>query len=204
MREYVTIKREIIQNRGCEMLKKINAILALISVFLLLAHVVYEIWSYMSFYYNPGMTVLIAYGFVTCVMLHIVISVFIVAYKHDGDALGKYPKKNIRTIIQRASAAGILVLLPFHIKTGDWVTSHFGGTVFFIVLIVLGVLFWAFTFLHVGSSLTRALITLGIIKERKTQKIIDWTVWVISAALFVASVIIVIKTQVILFNMKQV
>ena len=181
--------------------KKINAVLGLLAIGLLFTRVIYEIYSYFTFYYNPKVTVIIAYGFVTCMMLHAVISMTMLGVIHDGNTIEKYPKENIRTILQRASVGGLLLLLPFHIKTGDWIAKKFGGFSFLVVLIILGVLFWAFTFIHVGASFTRALITLGIIKTSKTQKILDWIIWVICGILFLLSVFIIIKTQIALFYM---
>ena len=181
--------------------KKISAIFALMAVLLLFFHAAYEIWSFIKFYYNPAVTTGIAFGFVTCAILHGIMSMYALAVKHDGDTLKLYPKSNIRTIIQRLSVAGVLIILPFHIKTMDWISGHFGGKIFFIVLLILEVLFWGCTFLHVGASFTRALITLGILKERKTQKIIDGIIWVLCAVMFVASVYVIIKTQIFMFNM---
>ena len=65
----------------------------------LLIHVVYEVWSYLTFYYNPLVTKLIAYGFVALVVVHILLSVAIVFGQHDTKELRSYPKKNLRTII---------------------------------------------------------------------------------------------------------
>ena len=181
--------------------KKINAVLGLLAIGLLFTHVIYEIYSYFTFYYNPMVTVIIAYGFVTIMMLHAVISMTMLGVIHDGNSITKYPGENIRTILQRASVGGLLLLLPFHIKTGDWITKKFGGFGFFVVLVILGVLFWAFTFIHIGASFTRALITLGIIKSNKAKNILDWIIWIICGILFVLSVFVIIKTQVALFNM---
>jgi len=181
--------------------KKINAVLALISVLLLFTHSIYEVFSFLAFYYNPMVTSAIAFTLASCMMLHAAISMTVLGVKHDGNALDKYPKENIRTIIQRGSACGLLLILPFHIKTGDWISSKFGGFGFLVVLIILGILFWAFTFIHIGSSFTRALITLGILKSVKTQKILDWIIWVICGILFIISLFVIIKTQIILFKM---
>ena len=107
--------------------KRANAVVALLMIAALLIHLAYEVWSYMTFYYNPLVTKLIAYSFVALVVVHILLSVSIVFGQHDSKDLRKYPKQNWRTIVQRVSAVMILLLLPWHIKTGDWIASHTGG-----------------------------------------------------------------------------
>lgn len=181
--------------------KRANAVVALLMIAALLIHVVYEVWSYLAFYYNPLVTKLIAYGFVALVVVHILLSVAIVFGQHDTKELRSYPKKNLRTIIQRVSAVMILLLLPWHIKTGDWIVTHTGGAALFHVLLVLQVLFYAMVFLHIATSFSRALITLGWLESRRTQRVIDGIVGVVCLAGLVFAAVVVIQTQFILFSM---
>ena len=181
--------------------KRANAVVALLMIAALLIHLAYEVWSYMTFYYNPLVTKLIAYSFVVLVVVHILLSVSIVFGQHDSHTLRSYPKQNARTIVQRGSAVMILLLLPWHIKTGDWIVTHTGGTSFFHILLVLQVLFWVMVLLHISTSFSRALITLGWLESRKTQRIIDVIVCAVCAAGMVLAAVVVIRTQFMLFSM---
>ena len=182
-------------------LKKINALLSLAALLFLLIHIGYELFSYITFFYNPVVTNIIAYAFMGCAALHGVLAVFILVQRHDGSTLGTYPAANLRTILQRASAALIVVLLPIHVKTGDWIANHAGGEWLLWLLVILQLFFWAAALTHIGTSLTRALISLGWLQNRKTQKVLDVIVWILCACAFAASCVVIIKTQFFLFHM---
>lgn len=85
-------------------IKRINAAAGLILVLLLLVHVIYEVWSYVTFYYNPLVTKAIGWSFAAVTALHILLSVTSLYAKHDGSTLRMYPRANIGTIMQRGSA----------------------------------------------------------------------------------------------------
>ena len=182
-------------------IKKANAAVGLLIIALLLVHVGYEVYMYLAFKYDPVTTAVIGYGFGALVMVHVVLSVYSVMKLHDGSRLRTYAKLNARTIVQRLSAAGILLLLPLHIKTGDWVASKTGGLAFFAFLMIAGVLFHAMLFLHIASSFSRALITLGLLESRKTQRILDVLAAVLCAGAFLYASSVIIPTQMFLFSM---
>ena len=182
-------------------IKKANALVGLLITALLLVHVTYEVIMYVTFQYDPVTTAVIGYGFGALVMVHVVLSILSLTKLHDGSRLKTYPKLNARTILQRASAAGILLLLPVHIKTGDWVASKTGGPGFFAFLMILGVLFHLMLFIHIAASLSRALITLGLIESRKTQRTVDILTALLCAAAFIFACRVIISTQIFLFTM---
>ena len=182
-------------------IKKANAVVALVLIALLILHLAYEVWSYLRFYYNPVLTAWIGYGFVAATGLHVVLSIVSLVRGHDGSRLSVYPKENRRTIVQRLSAVCILALLFFHIKTGDWIAGHVGGFPLFVVLIILQLLFWLMVFLHIATSFSRALITLGLLSGRRAQRAVDVAVSILCAAAAVIAAMIVIRTQLFLFSM---
>ena len=53
-------------------LKKINAVLALLSILLLLAHVGFSVFAYLTMYYNPILTLVFAWPFMITACLHAV------------------------------------------------------------------------------------------------------------------------------------
>lgn len=182
-------------------IKKFNAAAGLILIALLIVHISYEVWSYLTFYYNPAVTRLIAWSFAGVTSIHIIMSAVSVAGKHDGSTLAKYPRMNLGTILQRGSALGILVLLPVHVKTGDWIAQHAVGNTGFIVLVILEILFWVMIGVHVTMSLSRALISLGLLENMKNKKTIDFMTGILCAAGISVSAYIIIVTQLVLLNM---
>ena len=180
-------------------IKKINAALGLFAICLLIAHVAYELWSYIKFYYNPVMTKVFGFATAGVCVLHVILSAVIVFKMHDGSRLRTYPKVNIRTILQRASGCGILVCLPVHIFTGGLIAGHAGGPGLLTLLIAVQLLFWVMVFTHISVSFTRALITLGAVQSRRAQRIIDVIVWCVCGAGFIAASLVVIRVQMYLF-----
>ena len=53
------------------MAKKINAVLGISIIVIFLVHILYEIVAYLTFYYNPAGTKIIAYTALVAVVLHI-------------------------------------------------------------------------------------------------------------------------------------
>ena len=182
-------------------IKKMNAAAGLILIILLIIHIGYEVWSYLAFYYNPTVRRLIAWSFAGVTSLHIIMSAVSVAGKHDGSTLSMYPRMNKGTILQRTSALGILVLLPVHVKTGEWISQHAVGNTGFVVLVILEILFWVMIGIHVTMSLSRALITLGLLENMRTKKMIDIITGIVCAAGITVSAYIIIMTQLILLKM---
>ena len=96
-------------------LKKTNAVLSLLTLLRMVIHIGYNVFAYLTFYYNPGLKMMTAYPFMICVCLHAVLGVFLVIAGGDGTGIRYYPGLNLTTVIQRTSAALILLLLVVHI-----------------------------------------------------------------------------------------
>ena len=182
-------------------LKRLNAILGLLLIALLLFHVGYEFWSYLTFYYNPRVTSIIAFGFACIVGLHVILSLLSVFVFHDGKGSVSYPQKNRGTLLQRISACGMLLFFPLHVFTGGLIAQHRVGSAGLFLLLIAQLLFWACLFAHISCSLTRALVTLGCLSDMDQKKRIDRCVFIICALLFLAAAVIVIRTQLFLFAM---
>ncbi len=182
------------------MVKKINAVLGLAIIALLLVHISYEIYAYLTFYYNPVLTKVIAYAVLVSGCLHILLSCFSVFVLHDkGNGL-KYPALNVRTIIQRISAIVMAVLIILHLNTfAALKSSSQTNRVLFFAVLVLQLLFYAVTLLHIGVSVSNAFITLGLIGSEKGRKRLDVFVWILCVMLFVAAAFVVTNTQIAMF-----
>jgi hypothetical protein len=182
-------------------LKKINATLSLLAIMFLMLHIGYSVFAYITFYYNPVLTKAFAIPFMVLTCFHAICGMSIVFFQADGTRLDLYPKQNMRTILQRVSAALIFPLLILHINTFQLLQYSAGkrNNLLFGLLIFMEVLFFATVITHVAVSVTAALITLGILASRNKQIIIDRVIYIIGAIAFSVAVIAVVKTQMAMF-----
>lgn len=182
-------------------MKKINAVLGLLSIVLMLLHMGYTIFAYLTFYYNPFLKMVFAIPFIVVVCLHALLGMLTVFTQADGTRMDLYPKQNMRTILQRVSAALIFPLLILHINTFSLMRSDAAKEhpIIIILLIAAELVFFAAVITHVAVSLTKGLITLGLLTSREKQKTIDRVIYVIGAAVYILAVFAVVRTQVIMF-----
>ena len=182
-------------------LKKINARLSLLTSLAVFVHVGYTAFAYLAFYYNPLLKKLTTIPIMLLVCLHAVLSMGIVFFSADGTQLNQYPKQNVGTILQRASAILILPLLILHIKTFGLLKTCAGdGKWFcFALLLIAQPIYYATVFTHVTASVSRALITLGRISSLEKKKAVDRVVLIICAVLFTVVSFAVIKGELTMF-----
>ena len=181
--------------------KKINAALGLLSIAAMLIHLVYTVFAYLTFYYNPFLKLLTAVPFMVLVCLHAICGMMTVFLQSDGTRLDLYPKQNLRTILQRVSAALILPLLILHINTFGLLQSaaNAGQWLWFALLMLSQPLFYGTVLTHIAVSVTRAFITLGWLTSRERQKKIDRVIYILCAIAFVIAVFVVMRTQLAMF-----
>ncbi len=182
-------------------LKKSNAVLSLLSFAAMLLHMGYSAFAYFTLFYNPLMTKIFAIPFIVLVCLHAAAGMCSVFLQADGTRLELYPKMNIQTIIQRITAALIFPLLILHLFTFSLLqsTSSSGQFILFALLILSEVLFFAVIVSHCAVSVSKALITLGLLHSDKARKITDRIIYVICMIMFAAASVSVIKGQITMF-----
>ena len=182
-------------------LKKINAFLALLSLVLLLLHVGYSCFAYLTFYYNPFLTKIFAVPFIVLTCLHAVCGMMIVFLQADGTRPDLYPRQNLRTILQRGTAALIFPLLILHIQTFDLLrdSGEKGNYAAFWALILAEILFFAVVLTHIAVSVTRALITMGWLTSERAQRHLDRIIYIVCGVAFVIMVVSVVRGQVLMF-----
>lgn len=173
-------------------LKKINAVLGLLTFALFFTHGIYQDVSYIVFYYNPILTKVLAYALAAAFTLHAVLSMVIVFRKNDTVKID-YKKRNIKTLIQRDTGMLSILLLPFH-AGGIGLMGKTYGTPAFYVIEFLSFMFIGVISTHLAISFSKALITLGLVSDEKKVKIIDRAVAVISALFFIVTCIILFIT----------
>ena len=182
-------------------LKKINAALGLLSIAAMLLHIGYTVFAYLAFYYNPTLKLLTAIPFMALACLHAVCGMLTVFLQADGTRLDLYPKQNLRTILQRISAALILPLLILHINTYGLLasTAEAGRWLWFALLMLSQPLFYGVALIHVAVSVTRGLITLGLLTSSDRQKRIDRVVYILCGLAFAVSIFVVVRTELAMF-----
>ena len=184
-------------------IKKWNAALSLLTMLLMLVHMGYNAYCYLTFYYNPTVKLWIACPFFLAVALHALCGMKAVFLQGDGMRPDPYPRQNARTVVQRVSAALILPLLLLHLHTFDLLRSAAGNGrwVSLGLLIFAQTLFYGTIVVHIVTSLSRALITLGLLSSREAQRRIDRIVLAAGAVLFVAAACAVVKGQLAMIPM---
>lgn len=182
-------------------LKKWNAMISLLTFLAMLLHIGYNDFAYLTFYYNPALKTATSIPFVICTCVHAVLGMLAVFLLGDGTRANLYPKKNVRTIVQRVSAAFIFPMLLLHLQTFNLLksTSGKGQWVSWWLLILVEVLFFGTLITHVATSVSKALITLGWLSSRELQKKLDIVIYAFSVLLFALSVFAVVKGQIAMF-----
>ena len=185
-------------------LKKCNAVLGLLTIFALVAHMVYNVFSYITLYYNPALKTLTAAPAIVFLCLHAITGMCSVFLLGDGTRVDPYQKQNKRTVIQRVSAALIFPLLIVHLNTFGILkgSAESGSWIVFGLVLLVQIAFYAVTLVHVATSFSRALITLGLLTSRDTQARIDRIAYILCACLFLVAAIAVTKGQLGMFLPK--
>ncbi len=182
-------------------LKKINAVTALLSTMAMILHIGYNIFSYLTMYYNPAMKSLTAIPFIVLTCIHAVLGMCLVFLLGDGTRLDLYPAQNIRTVIQRISAALIFPLLLIHLRTFDLLKGLSEGKKWaaFALVILVQILFYGVVISHAAVSFPGALVTLGIIDSREKLKVSQRIAFLTGLVLMLASVFAVIYGEMKMF-----
>ena len=185
-------------------LKKVNAVLGLLVIFGLVVHVGYNIFAYMTMYYNPTLKILTAAPFMICVCLHAICGMCAVFLQGDGTRMDIYGKQNRATIIQRVSAALLFPLLILHLNGYKILQSlsEEGNCVMFAVVMLLNVFFFLAVAAHIATSFSKAFITLGLLQDRKKQQTIDRIAYVLCTVMFIIAAVVVVRGDLIMFVPK--
>ena len=184
-----------------EKLKRTNAVLGLLTVILLFIHTGFNVFCYMTMFYDPVLKSIFSLPLIVVFCLHAVLGMSLVFMNSDGTGLVLYPGYNKYTIAQRISAALLFPVLLIHLRTFAFMgtSAEAGNAVVIIILIIVEVLFFGTVFTHISVSFSRALITLGLLSSREKQRRIDKAMIIICAVFFIVSVIAVVRTQLIMF-----
>lgn len=155
-------------------MKKINAFITWIVIVSLLGHVFTMTYSLVTGWYDFGICKTMARATGITVGIHVLLCLIVFFFLHDGSNIGNYKKQNKRTIVQRASAIVTVLLLHVHVKSFGFVVegAPLTGQAKFGILIT-EIIFFASIFIHISSSFSKSLITMGFLREEKAEKITD-------------------------------
>lgn len=175
-------------------LKKLNAILGIAIIAALLCHAGTMTYSLITHWYNFTVYKYFAHLAETIMFLHVLISICIFFFSSDGSSLLRYPRRNISTIVQRASAVLIIVLVHMHISnyahmaTGETLTP---AEALFNCLIEC--VYILSVFAHTAVSFSKALVTLGLVRSVRASVRLERIVYAVCAVLAAAAVFAVIR-----------
>lgn len=182
-------------------IKKINAFVSLLTVLLLLLHVGYSGFCYLTMYYNPVLKIVFTMPFMLAVLTHAVLGMLSVFLLNDGTALLEYPGLNWKTMMQRISAALIFPLLFLHIKSFDLYSfsAERGNYILFFLVLFGNILFYLVLVMHVSVSISKALITLGLLSSKPAQERIDRIAIILGIIIMVCVTVVIVRGLVIMF-----
>ena len=167
-------------------LKKFNAVIGLLIVLSLCGHagtMGYSIWTG---WYSYVICKMLARMTVSLVAVHVIVTLVEFFFFHDGSDF-TYQKYNRSTILQRVSALAMLVLIHIHTKayahmaTGAVLTTE--QAIFFCVEEIV---FFACVLTHVAVSVSKGVITLGLVSSSKAVSVIDKICYVVCACVMLA------------------
>ena len=171
------------------MIKKWNAVCSWMLTLFLLGHMLTMSIPVLTGGQDYSDCQILAEGIVTTVLIHVVLC--IVSYYPRRGILNfhRYRKENWRLITQRISGIVILILLYPHMRVLHLIISgaSFSGGAKFLVL-VTEILFAGAAFLHLSVSFSRSMLTLGLLKNDRMEKLVDYVTWIICGLLMVLTV----------------
>ncbi len=180
-------------------IKKSNAILSLFTCLMLLIHILYQTVAHLLLFYYPMVSKILGYAVLIPAVLHGVMSAISVLFIHDSRKI-MYKKANVRTYIQRICAVIIGVLLPVHLCSYA-IHEIAAGSALFYAVALIQILFYGAIITHAAVSVSKALITLGMLKNIDKMRMMDRCLFAVCTALFVAVSIIVTDAKMTLFGM---
>ena len=182
-------------------LKRANAALGLLSALFMIAHIAYNVFCYLTFFYDPVLKMVFSLPFIVLVCAHAILGMLTVFLSSDGTRLDEYPRQNRRTVLKRVSAALIFPLLIVHVQSFGLMQrfSEAGNMPLVVLLIAAEVLFFAVVITHIATSLTAGLVTLGLLGSKEAQERIDRVVYVLGALTFVVSTYAIVSGHATMF-----
>lgn len=181
-------------------IKKANAILGLLTIPLMLAHIGYLSYCYLTMSL-PAAKNPLSYPLMAVCGLHAMFGMSALFFRADGTQTKQYARLNRKTILQRLTAILTIPLLVLHINTWRLLESASGNGQWFLfgLLLFAEALFFAVVLTHVAVSWTNALVTMGWLTSMDKKKKMDIAGYIVLALVFAAAVYAVLPAQIAMF-----
>lgn len=175
-------------------LKKLNAISALLATLSLCGHLVIMTRSLFTGWYNFSLCKGLAHATMCIVIFHVFLSAVIMFFLHDGTDMKKYAGQNISTVIQRASALIGVVFLHMHVRSYTFMATHeVLSPLKSHITGITEVIFVSAILVHVAVSLSKVLISLGIVSSNQVLQRVNKIVYAICLILGIAAATAILR-----------
>lgn len=150
-------------------MKRVNSIIGLISTLTLIGHICTTMIFLTLGIRNELLSNILARSTYGLILAHVLISLTILIREHDASPVAvKYVAKTYRVWIQRISGLFILIFLHSHIgqmvKVINEVSMVAADKVRFAII---NITFFVVLYTHLSVSISRALLSLGIVVDTK-------------------------------------
>lgn len=179
-------------------MKKFNAVITWLITLFLLIHVgiVARCFLFGTGDYIPHK--IAAEGLATCVFLHIIMSIIMVLYRHEGKNFFKYAKVNKVLVIQRVTGFVIMIIVFIHMNAFKLITLgqplELGTKIF---TLVTETIFFLAICIHLAYSFSKSLITMGLIRTENAKKKADIAAKVVCGLLFLVTMVSIIGSLIV-------
>ena len=171
---------------GIQMVKKINALFSWILIGCLLGHLGTMTYSLLTGWYNYVVCKSLAHFTCGVFGVHVILSLCVVFFLHDGTSMGYYWRNNTKTVLQRASGIIMICLVHLHVEEYAFIVAGAPlspGAKLGIIAVEL--LFWGSMFTHIAVSLSKSCISFGLIRTERAERMIDRAAMIICIILMI-------------------
>lgn len=152
-------------------IKKINAVCSWMVTILLFGHLGTMSFSMFTGWYNYDVCKSLSHLTAALFAVHVMLSLLIVCFFHDGSSFSYYAKGNKSIILQRLTGISMIALVHLHVKAFQFIVQGTRLSVYEKLFIVITeVIFFISIFIHVSASLVKSFIVLGLIRTEKAEK----------------------------------
>ena len=135
---------------------------------LFVAHLGIMTFSMFTGWYDFKICNIVGYAALGLICVHAFCSVIVLFFLHDGAALDQSPSENFQTILQRASAIALLILIHPHMVNYEFMgTGELLSNSEVIFRIVLELLFLITVVIHVSTSFSKSFVSLGLASSQR-------------------------------------
>jgi len=176
------------------MVKKLNAIVSWILSLVLVCHLLYTSGVFIFGFFNFTLNKVLSLAVMILLGVHVFLCLIILFILHDGTRLEGYKGKNKQTIAQRGTAIIIMGMVHLHVQAFNFISmGEVLSTGQKIFIILTEAIYFGAILTHLGVSLSKSFISLGLIRTDNAQKKFDKIMGVISNILKVVTIFAVAK-----------